>query len=52
MGKFGKSGRWQIISKRCCRCTANPSDIYTFVDMHAYSVCRPFFGINMTGFAL
>ncbi len=26
-----------------------PSDIYTFVDMHPFSVCRPFFGIMMTG---
>ncbi len=29
-----------------------PSDIYTFVDMHPFSVCRPFFGIMMTGSAI
>ena len=26
-----------------------PADIFTFVDMHPYSVCRPFFGVNMPG---
>jgi prepilin-type processing-associated H-X9-DG protein len=25
----------------------NVSSTYTFVDIHPYSVCRPFFGINM-----
>lgn len=24
-----------------------PSEIYSFVDVHAFSICRPFFGVNM-----
>ena len=27
---------------------AAPSDIYTFVEIHNESICRPFFGINLT----
>jgi len=34
--------------KKFANC-AQPSDIYQFVDINSYSVCRPFFGINMTG---
>jgi len=35
------------IFKKISNCNS-PSDIYSFVDMHTFSVCRPFFGINMT----
>jgi len=35
-----------VIFQKISQC-ARPSDIYTFVDIHTFSVCRPFFGINM-----
>jgi prepilin-type N-terminal cleavage/methylation domain-containing protein/prepilin-type processing-associated H-X9-DG protein len=46
-GQGDSAGKWRVFKKMSD--AATPSDIYTFVDIHAYSVCRPFFGINMTG---
>ena len=45
-GQGDPKGKWQIFKKMSDALA--PTDIYTFVDLHPYSVCRPFFGINMT----
>jgi prepilin-type N-terminal cleavage/methylation domain-containing protein/prepilin-type processing-associated H-X9-DG protein len=41
------NGKWQVYKR--VGDASSPSDIYTYVDMHPFSVCRPFFGVNMTG---
>ncbi len=46
-GQGDSKGKWRIFNRMSD--SSAPADIYMFVDMHAYSVCRPFFGINMTG---
>ena len=46
-GQGDANGKFRIYNKLSD--ASSPSDIYTFVDMHPFSVCRPFFGINMTG---
>ncbi len=44
-GQGNLSGTYTVFQK-ISQCS-KPSDIYTFVDIHTFSVCRPFFGINM-----
>ncbi len=44
----GDTASRYTVFKKMSQATA-PADIYTFVDMHPFSVCRPFFGIMMTG---
>lgn len=38
-------GKYMLFQKQSA--SPNVSQIYTFVDVHSFSVCRPFFGINM-----
>ncbi len=49
-GQGDPSGAYRIFHKSSD--ISSPSTIYSFVDMHPFSVCRPFFGINMTGTAV
>ncbi len=46
-GQGDPAGKWRLFRK--VSDALAPTDVYTFVDMQPYSVCRPFFGINMTG---
>jgi prepilin-type N-terminal cleavage/methylation domain-containing protein/prepilin-type processing-associated H-X9-DG protein len=43
----GPSSTWRTFRKTSD--ASAPTEIYTFVDLHPFSVCRPFFGVNMSG---
>lgn len=44
-GQGDSASKYMVFQKQSV--CPNVSSIYTFVDMHPFSVCRPFFGVNM-----
>jgi len=44
-GQGDPNGKYVLFKKQGS--AGNVANIYTFVDMHTFSICRPFFGINM-----